>query len=51
LDTILDSLKENIENDALSQKEIVDAISKRCIDFEMKHIEEFVKRKIKNEIH
>ena len=45
LDTIFDSLKENIAKDALSQKEIIDEISKQCIDIEMKHIKEYVKRK------
>ena len=45
LDTIFDALKEDIAKDALNQKEIIDAISKQCIDTEMKHIKEYVKRK------
>jgi len=45
LDTIFDALKEDIAKDALNQKEIIDAISKQCIDIEMKHIKEYVKKK------
>jgi len=45
LDTIFDALKEDIAKDALNQKEIIDAISKQCIDIEMNHIKEYVKRK------
>jgi hypothetical protein len=45
LDTIFDSLKEDIAKDALSQKEIIDALSKQCIDIEINHIKEYVKRK------
>jgi len=40
------SLKEGIVNDVLSQNEIIDAISKQYINIEMKHIQEYVKRKI-----
>ena len=39
--------KEDIAKDALNQKEIIDAISKQCIDIEMNHIKEYVKRKKK----
>ena len=45
LDTIFDALKEDIAKDALSQKEIIDALSKQCIDIEINHIKEYVKRK------
>ena len=45
LDTIFDALKKDIAKDALNQKEIIDAISKQCIDIEMNHIKEYVKRK------
>ena len=45
LDTIFDTLKKDIAKDALSQKEITDAISKQCNDIEMKHIQEYVKKK------
>jgi len=45
LDTIFDALKVDIAKDALSQKEIIAAISKQCNDIEMKHIQEYVKRK------
>jgi len=45
LDTLFDSLKEDIAKDALSQKEIIDAISKQYNDIEIKHIKEYVKRK------
>jgi len=34
LDAILDSLKEDIVKDALSQKEIINAISRQYIDIE-----------------
>ena len=45
LDTIFDALKEDIAKDGLSQKEIIDALSKQCIDIEIIHIKEYVKRK------
>jgi hypothetical protein len=45
LDTNFDVLKEDIAKDALSQKEIIDALSKQCIDIEINHIKEYVKRK------
>ena len=45
LDTIFDALKEDIAKDALNQKEIIDEISKQCIDIEINHIKEYVKRK------
>jgi len=35
LDTIFNSLKEDTVNDDLSQKEIIDAISKQSIDIEI----------------
>jgi len=44
-DWIFDALKEDIAKDALSQKEIIDALSKQCIDIEINHIKEYVKRK------
>jgi len=43
-DTIFDALKEAIAKDALSQKVIIDAISKQFNGIEMKHIQEYVKR-------
>jgi len=45
LDSIFEALKENIAKDALSQKELIDAISKQCNDIEMMHTQEYVKRK------
>jgi hypothetical protein len=45
LDTIFDALKEDIAKYTLNQKEIIDAISKQCIDIEMNHIKEYVQRK------